>query len=162
MEQSEREVLNATHMHRVFQRDLCKLRLTTARSYVKVITSGEAGVSMGGGGRGGVTNVRLNASVVGLGPIFNLKVEVTNGGVVPLRHLPLSVVYSTSVYRSDKSALTIPLLLSNVTVIVTLKLTNIHPEGVGENVRVLLGSNKSSVPLAACLITMPMSELPEE
>eukprot|EP00519_Triparma_laevis_P002041 CAMPEP_0182517722 /NCGR_PEP_ID=MMETSP1321-20130603/42803_1 /TAXON_ID=91990 /ORGANISM="Bolidomonas sp., Strain RCC1657" /LENGTH=477 /DNA_ID=CAMNT_0024725487 /DNA_START=120 /DNA_END=1549 /DNA_ORIENTATION=+ len=47
VEQSEREVDNAIHMHRVFQRDLCKLRLTTARSYVKIITSGEAGVSTG-------------------------------------------------------------------------------------------------------------------
>ena len=58
VEQSEREVENATHMHRVFQRDLCKLRLETARSYVKIITSGEAGISMGGGAGKGVTNVR--------------------------------------------------------------------------------------------------------
>jgi hypothetical protein len=28
----------AVDMHRVFQRDLCKLRLATARSYVKIIT----------------------------------------------------------------------------------------------------------------------------
>eukprot|EP00520_Triparma_pacifica_P002978 CAMPEP_0118660142 /NCGR_PEP_ID=MMETSP0785-20121206/15506_1 /TAXON_ID=91992 /ORGANISM="Bolidomonas pacifica, Strain CCMP 1866" /LENGTH=103 /DNA_ID=CAMNT_0006553331 /DNA_START=1 /DNA_END=309 /DNA_ORIENTATION=+ len=103
---------------------------------------------MGGGGRGGVTNVRLNASVVGLGPIFNLKVEVTNGGVASLRDLPLSVVYNTGVYRSDKPAVNIPLLLSNVTVTVTLKLRNIHPEGAGENIRVVLGNKNSSVPLA--------------
>ena len=36
VEQTEREVQNAINMHRLFQRDLCKLRLTTVRSYVKV------------------------------------------------------------------------------------------------------------------------------
>ena len=78
-----------------------------------------------------------------------------------MRDLPLSVVYNTSVYRSDRPAVNIPLLLSNVTITVVLKLKNVHPEGAGENVRVVLGNKKSSVPLAAALITMPMSELEE-
>ena len=35
-EQVEREREQAPEMHRVFQRDLCKLRLDTAKAYVKV------------------------------------------------------------------------------------------------------------------------------
>jgi Bardet-Biedl syndrome 1 protein len=37
VEQTQRERDHATEMHRHFQRDLCKLRLTTARAYVKII-----------------------------------------------------------------------------------------------------------------------------
>lgn len=41
VEQTQREREQATEMHRIFQRDLCKLRLNTARSYVKVLTDGQ-------------------------------------------------------------------------------------------------------------------------
>ena len=34
VEQTQREREQATEMHRIFQRDLCKLRLSTARAYV--------------------------------------------------------------------------------------------------------------------------------
>lgn len=41
VEQTQRERDQATEMHRIFQRDLCKLRLSTARAYVKVLTDGQ-------------------------------------------------------------------------------------------------------------------------
>ncbi len=41
VEQTQREREQAIDMHRIFQRDLCKLRLATARSYVKVLTDGQ-------------------------------------------------------------------------------------------------------------------------
>lgn len=41
VEQSQREREQAADMHRIFQRDLAKLRLTTARAYVKVLTDGQ-------------------------------------------------------------------------------------------------------------------------
>lgn len=40
VEQTQREHKQATVMHRVFQRELCKLRLSTARAYVKMVTQG--------------------------------------------------------------------------------------------------------------------------
>jgi hypothetical protein len=36
IEQTARERDSATEMHRIFQRDLCKLRLSTARSYYRL------------------------------------------------------------------------------------------------------------------------------
>jgi len=40
VEQTQREREMAPEIHRRFQRDLCKLRLTTARAYVKTLTDG--------------------------------------------------------------------------------------------------------------------------
>lgn len=40
IEQTKRECDQASDIHRVFQRDLCKLRLETARAYVKTLTEG--------------------------------------------------------------------------------------------------------------------------
>lgn len=41
VEQTQREREQAVDMHRVFQRDLLKMRLATARAYVKVLTDGQ-------------------------------------------------------------------------------------------------------------------------
>jgi hypothetical protein len=48
VEQTQREVDQAVDMHRLFQRDLCKLRLSTARSFVKIITDGQGPLSSTG------------------------------------------------------------------------------------------------------------------
>ena len=62
----------SVEMHRIFQRDLCKLRLTTARAYVKTITSGGSALASLSG-----ANVRLSAAVQGLGPAFKIKLDLT-------------------------------------------------------------------------------------
>lgn len=45
VEQTQREREHAVDMHRVFQRDLVKMRLETARALVKVLTDGQVGCS---------------------------------------------------------------------------------------------------------------------
>ena len=74
-------------MHRAFQSDLCRLRLTTARSYVKLLTDGQMGDTPVVGG----TNLRIGAAVQGLGPFFKLKLDIQNGGAAPLTNLPVTV-----------------------------------------------------------------------
>eukprot|EP01048_Picozoa_sp_COSAG05_P019960 COSAG05_NODE_3271_length_2186_cov_459.916188_4_plen_309_part_00 len=64
----------ATEMHRVFQRDLCKLRLATARAYVKVLTDGHGPLSYTAG-----SSLRLHPQVQGLGPTFRLKLDIQVG-----------------------------------------------------------------------------------
>lgn len=52
VEQTQRERDCASDMHRTFQRDLAKLRLTTARAYVKVLTDGQVrGMGARAGGK---------------------------------------------------------------------------------------------------------------
>jgi hypothetical protein len=43
LQQAQREREQSTAMHRAFQRDLVKMRLATARAYVKVLTDGQVG-----------------------------------------------------------------------------------------------------------------------
>jgi len=148
-------------MHRTFQRDLCRIRLTTAKAYVKIITNGEAGVSMGGGG-GGATSVRMNATVVGLGPAFKLKVELTNGGGKSLEKMDLVVAYSSKFYKSESPAVKVPLLLPNVANHFEVELRCVHEDGAADPVRVVLLNPKSSVPLYSGVVTMPMSELDDD
>ena len=46
VEQTQRERDNAAEIHRAFQRDLCRLRLDTARAYVKTLSEGHAMVHL--------------------------------------------------------------------------------------------------------------------
>lgn len=41
VEQTGRERVAAVEMHRAFQRDLARLRLTAARTYVRLLTDGQ-------------------------------------------------------------------------------------------------------------------------
>merc|ERR1719335_1813499 len=50
VEQTSREREQAIDMHRTFQRDLCKLRLSAARHYVKLLGAGLGPMSVGAGG----------------------------------------------------------------------------------------------------------------
>lgn len=106
IDQTQREREQCTEMHRIFQNDLCKLRLHTSRSYVKLITDGQLGVAPVGG-----ANIRLNVQVWGLGPLFKLKVDVQNGGTRALSCVPLAVTYDHEVYRMKCSHMVLPVLL---------------------------------------------------
>ena len=45
LEQTKRETEQAPDMHRIFQRDLAKLKLTAARTYVQLLTDGKVCVN---------------------------------------------------------------------------------------------------------------------
>lgn len=62
VEQTQREKAQAGEIHRAFQKDLCRLRLTAARAYVGTITDGRHGVSA----VGGAASLRLHAQCQGL------------------------------------------------------------------------------------------------
>lgn len=142
-------------MHRIFQNDLCKLRLHTSRSYVKLITDGQMGVAPVGG-----ANIRLNVQVQGLGPLFKLKVDVQNGGARALSRVPVAVTYDHEVYRMARSHLVLPVLLPGMLNEHMLEIECIEETSPAGTVRILILNPSSCVPLISAVVTMPQSELP--
>jgi len=109
VEQTQREREQAVEMHRIFQRDLCKLRLSTARAYVKVLQDGQGPVSYGAG-----ASVRLAATVQGLGPLFKIRVALTNTGSRPIYDVPL-MLSAAPMYSLSRSQVHVPVLLPGLT-----------------------------------------------
>ena len=80
MEMIAREAEEGPDIHRLFQRDLCSLRLEAAKAYVKVLTDSKLGSARGalnsGTAAGGISSntnaisVKLHVKVEGLGPKF--------------------------------------------------------------------------------------------
>ena len=90
VEQTKREREKASEMHKGFQRDLCKLRLSTARAYVKSITTGQGPIWSSS-----EASVIINASIFGLGPDFKLEFTLENNGVRALHDLRATITFTS-------------------------------------------------------------------
>ena len=109
VEQTKREREKASEMHRGFQRDLCKLRLSTARAYVKSITTGQGPIWSSN-----KASVIINANIFGLGPEFKLEFTLENNGVKALHDLRATIISPAKGVRLGKSQFNISTLLPSV------------------------------------------------
>merc|ERR1712217_955751 len=155
VEQTSREREQAIDMHRTFQRDLCKLRLSTARAYVNLLGAGHGPMSSAGGAQ-----VRLNAQVIGMGPQFKIVVRVHNAGVHALYDVPMMATTNPSLYRLSKPCCHLPILVPQQIYIVETPITCSNENGGTDSVRIFLCSQNSNVPIISAIVNMPISEPP--
>jgi len=155
VEQTSREREQAIDMHRTFQRDLCKLRLSTAKAYVNLLGAGHGPMSSMGGAQ-----VRLNAQVVGMGPQFKIVVRVQNAGVHALYDVPLMCGTNPHLYRVPKPCFHLPILVPQQVYIVEIPIVCIKENGGTDCVRLFLcgPSQGSNMPIISAIVNMPISE----
>ena len=160
VEQTQREREQAVEMHCAFQRDLCKLRLHTARAYMKVLDDGQAPMAMVGSASGSAASLTLNASVVGLGPLFKLNLCVQNTGGRPVYRVQLLLQWDTSMYSPSRTQIPVPILLPGPTYSFDVPIRCLQPStAVGGTVGVCVCGAESSQPLLSAVVKMPLSEL---
>lgn len=155
LEQCDRERQFATDMHRIFQKDLCRLRLSTVRSYAKMVTDGQGPVSYVAG-----SNVRMNAKVQGLGPLFRLRVEVINSGTEAVYNIPLLFSYPQHIYRLRVPSLCFPSLVPSLKYVKFIDVDCLNPGAGSDAIRAVLMNPASQMPFLTVLINMPPSEQP--
>jgi len=154
VEQTQREREQATEMHRVFQRDLCKLRLNTARAYVKIISDGHGPMSFSAG-----SSLRLTAQVQGLGPRFKLKLNLQNTGSKAVCDMAVTFAYNAMLYRLKSSLVRVPLLVPGLLYRLDTELDCIDEAGGADAIRVFVCSTKSVLPVLSAVVNMPVSEM---
>ena len=154
LEQTQRERDNAVDIHRIFQRDLCKIRLKTVRAYVKVIQEGSGPLS----NVAGIT-VKLDAKIHGLGPVFKLRLSIRNIGSKTLHDLPVLVQADSSKYRLSCCGVRIPMLVPQVDMVYWVDVLSVDTSGASDAVRVFVMNPKSAIPAIAAVVNMPVSEL---
>eukprot|EP00741_Cyanophora_paradoxa_P005276 tig00000865_g5115.t1 len=157
VEQTQREREQVVEMHRIFQRDLCKLRLATARAYVKVLTDGQGPLSYTAG-----SSVRLNAEVQGLGPLFKVKAAITNTGAKPITNVPVLLAFDSALYSIRGSPfLTIPLLVPGLQYRLEVEVEALDPQGAAGAVTLFVcpSAPASVVPVICAVLQMPVAEV---
>ncbi|KAL3141002.1 Bardet-Biedl syndrome 1 protein, variant 2 [Trebouxia sp. C0010 RCD-2024] len=156
VEQTEREKANAVDMHTTFQQELVKLRLATAKAYLQVLTDGQGATSASPGA------LSLNATVTGLGPAFKLTLELCNSGSESILDAALVLRYDQQIYTAQLDQMLLPVLLPSLKYCFDFRIRCVDPTaGVG-NIKVLLHSSKSPIPLLVAVVKMPLSEMEEE
>lgn len=98
LEHVEREKQSAVDIHRVFQRELCKMRVTSSRTYLKMITNGKSVASCTSG-----STVRLTCGIQGMGPFFRLRIRLQNSGSKALYNVPVILTFDPEIYTVSSS-----------------------------------------------------------
>ncbi|KAF8073129.1 Bbs1 [Scenedesmus sp. PABB004] len=183
VEQCAREREGGVDMHRAFQRDLCKLRLATARACVRALTDGQvrarqrAGGASGHGGAGAGAGARapraraaqgaashaaaaqlsMSAAVQGLGPRFRLVVSLTNEGAELATGLQV-VVQGGDAYAVHGPHLLVPALVPALQYDLKVDATCLQPAAGAGALRVVVLGRGGAAPLMSALVRMPLSE----
>lgn len=151
VELTEREKQQATDMHRIFQHDLCKLRVTSSRAFLRVLSEGQGPISFTTG-----SQLRLNASVQGLGPLFKIKLQIHNTGTRPKYNIPVVFAFNTSIYSMQRPRIIIPTLIPSLQYRISAEIEQIDEEAGADTVKVFLLNTQGSVPLLTALLQMPL------
>uniref|UniRef100_A0A7S0XEZ2 Bardet-Biedl syndrome 1 N-terminal domain-containing protein n=1 Tax=Chromulina nebulosa TaxID=96789 RepID=A0A7S0XEZ2_9STRA len=161
VDQTQRERDQAPSMHRAFHKDLCRLRLETARAYVKTLTEGYMGATPLGS-----ADIRIQVQVLGLGPSFVLKITLQNSGSQPLNQARMLFNFESELYMmghnsKSKQCIALPSLLPGVKHIQEASILNIDPQGRSGNVLIIIHhpTSSSSLPMLSASVKMPVSEL---
>eukprot|EP00658_Telonema_sp_P-2_P036828 TRINITY_DN26563_c0_g1_i2.p1 TRINITY_DN26563_c0_g1~~TRINITY_DN26563_c0_g1_i2.p1 ORF type:complete len:146 (+),score=16.22 TRINITY_DN26563_c0_g1_i2:209-646(+) len=141
-------------MHRVFQRDLCKLRLTTAKAYVHMMGDGQGTTSHASN-----SSIRLTAQVQGLGPLFKVNLNLQNYASNPLYGLPVVLSFNPSVYKVPKPYFIIPSLIPSLLYDYEFAVECVDPNGAGDSIRVCVCNPHSPVPILTATVDMPATDI---
>lgn len=154
VDQTLRERENAVAMHRTFQMDLCRLRLSAARAYAKALENSMAPVSTDL-----AEPLKLNATVQGIGPSFKLTLNVQNMSAArPVIDLLVSFLYDQSLYSIRRSFFKVPMLVPGLMYPIETFVQCLSDKGISDIIKVFVLRAGNAAPLLTAHINMPVSE----
>eukprot|EP00039_Didymoeca_costata_P006192 m.88180 g.88180 ORF g.88180 m.88180 type:complete len:598 (-) comp13150_c0_seq1:62-1855(-) len=154
LDQAARERENAIPMHRGFQKDLFRLRLQTARNYVKALnTSLVPMVSTVS------HSIVANAVVRGIGPLFKIEVEIRNSAAEPLDGLRLTATANADMYTIENPTVSCGLLVPGVAYKYNVRIKCITDAPLSEPAEIHLSKSPKPAPLITLKVDLPIMEL---
>uniref|UniRef100_UPI00398EA0D9 BBSome complex member BBS1-like n=1 Tax=Pristiophorus japonicus TaxID=55135 RepID=UPI00398EA0D9 len=154
VDQTLRERENAVAMHRAFQTDLYRLRLSVARAYAKALEASLAPVSAD------LTEpLKLNAVVQGIGPSFKLTLNIQNTSAArPVINLLISFLYDETLYSIKRGFFQVPMLVPGLTYPIETFVQCLSDRGFSDTIKVFVLRVGRRTPILTAHINMPVSE----
>ena len=154
VEQTLREREHGVSMHRQFQHDLYKLRLTTAQNFAEALQKKMMPVSSNN-----FAPLKLSANVQGLGPMFRLSIEVMNTSTnQPIMGAYVMLVTNDTLYILEKTYISLPLLVPSLTYTFNTMLRCTSEQGITDSINVFVYVKGKCSPVLTAMIDMPASE----
>ncbi|XP_067831667.1 Bardet-Biedl syndrome 1 protein isoform X2 [Heptranchias perlo] len=156
VDQTLRERENAVTMHRAFQTDLYRLRLTASRAYAKALEASLAPVSADP-----TEPLKMNAVVQGIGPSFKLTLNIQNTSATrPVINLLISFMYDENLYSIKRGFFKVPMLVPGLTYPIETFVQCLSDRGISDIIKVFVLHEGRCSPLLTAHINMPVSEGP--
>ncbi|XP_023290150.1 Bardet-Biedl syndrome 1 protein homolog [Orussus abietinus] len=146
VEQSIRERAEAKKMYNIFQQGILRLKLNVAKSAVRVLATGE---------EVGPYPVTLEASILGLGPDYLIRLLVTNVST-GLSDTGLFLVCRDENADICPRVVDLPLLPSGIAIPITIKAR--PRDQLSGNVKILLCKKDRTKPIAFTNVLLPACE----
>jgi len=153
LDQTQRERRNAKEMHRSFQRDMFRVRLMTARHYVKTLETSLAPMIASLN-----LSLRASAAVQGIGPTFKLNVILENTSPGLLHSTKIIFSASTALYDISQPVISTGLLVPGVQYTYTTLIKCIVDEPISGPVLVYITKPPNPAPLMTVNVDMPVAE----
>ncbi|KAJ6224586.1 hypothetical protein RDWZM_003131 [Blomia tropicalis] len=160
VDQTMREREQYLTIHKSFEHELMRLKLNAARTYVKALKSSLNPISLNN-----VDSIKLSAKVFGLGPIFQLCLELQSNNKDNVHNNLLMVFdYDFKIYRLERNVIRIAYLQSTNTNSYTNRVQCISELNLSDSIKIYILNKNEEVPLVTAVINMPRSEMenPEE
>lgn len=154
VDQTLRERENAVSMHRQFQHDLYRLRLETARHYVRALQKSMSPITSSP-----AEPLKLSAQVQGIGPTFKLTINLQNTSLTtPSMNLFISFQYDDSLYAFHKTLMHVPMLVPGLSYAFETFIECLSDKGIADIIKVFVLKRNTSAPILTAFINMPVSE----
>lgn len=150
----QREKESKSEIQKKFITDLIKIKYKAMDTYVKILKKGNAPQNFSNS-----SNLKISASLEGLGPNFKLNIIFNNSGKKPIYGAILTLDFNRKIYSFKKENIQLSVIMPNIPVNYSLPFRNISENGSSGNIKLLVIGKNEIIPLIQTNIKVPISEL---
>ena len=150
--QKEKDTKN--EMQKKFITDLMKIKYRAMDTYVKILQKGNIPQNFSE-----AKNMKISASLEGLGPNFKLNINFINSGKKPIYGAILMLEFNRKIFAFKQESIQLGILMPNIQMSYSMRFRNINENGASGNIKLIIIDRNEVVPLIQTNIKVPVSEL---
>ena len=150
----QREKESKNEIQKKFITDLMKIKYKAMDTYVKILKKGNIPQNFSDS-----KNLKISASLEGLGPNFKINIIFNNYGKKPLYGAVLMLEFNRKIFAFKQESIQLGILMPNIPMSYSLRFKNINENGASGNIKLVIVDKNEIVPLIQTNIKVPVSEL---
>jgi Bardet-Biedl syndrome 1 protein len=150
----QREKESKSEIQKKFITDLIRIKYKAMDTYVKILKKGNTPQNFSNS-----SNLKISASLEGLGPNFKLNIIFNNIGTKPIYGVILTLDFNRKIYSFKKENIQLSIIMPNIPINYSLPFRNISENGSSGNIKLLIIAKNEIIPLIQTNIKVPASEL---
>lgn len=150
----QREKESKSEIQKKFITDLIRIKYKAMDTYVKILKKGNTSQNFSNS-----SNLKISASLEGLGPNFKLNIIFNNIGKKPIYGVILTLDFNRKIYSFKKENIQLSIIMPNIPINYSLPFRNISENGSSGNIKLLIIGKNEIIPLIQTNIKVPASEL---